>query len=128
MRGITRKLHHWKSGSLILSIAITGTAWADKQKTLAATPLLPVVPVPVLPLPDKAALVKGALYHPDWNLFNAGNNGASGFGVVNGYGQARWAEDWSALKRAPHAVQNNDWFNCLKYVRLNQSGSIWMSF
>lgn len=126
MRGITRKLHHWKSGSLILSIALTGTAWADKQKTLAATPLLPVVPV--LPLPDKAALVKGALYHPDWNLFNAGNNGASGFGVVNGYGQARWAEDWSALKRAQHAVQNNDWFNRLKYVRLNQSGSIWMSF
>lgn len=128
MKHVTCTLCYWKSSGLALSLAMTGPAWADKLTTPAPTPLLPVVPVPVLPAPDKTAMVKGALYHPDWNLFNAANSGASGFGVVNGYGQARWAEDWSALEHTPRTQRQKDWFNRLKYVKLNDSGSIWMSF
>ncbi|KXV70257.1 hypothetical protein AD951_03390 [Acetobacter malorum] len=137
MRRVIRCFQNWRSGSLVLSVALTGTAWADEQThpvtqkaapPAAATPLTPVVPVPVLVSPNKKAMLKGSLYHPDWQIFNAGSNVASGFGVVSGYGQTRWSEDWSDLARTPANIRKNDWFNRLKYVRLNDSGSIWMSF
>lgn len=98
MRRVIRCFQNWRSGSLVLSVALTGTAWADEQThpvtqkaapPAAATPLTPVVPVPVLVSPNKKAMLKGSLYHPDWQIFNAGSNVASGFGVVSGYGQTR---------------------------------------
>lgn len=75
----------------------------------------------------------GESRHPDWGLFNTN----SGFGAIGGYswfsfgpyapyGQARWAEDWSGLCNDPN--KDKDWFNRLKYIALNDSGSIWISF
>lgn len=63
----------------------------------------------------------------DWGVFNAGKQAASGFGTVAGFGQARWAEDWSDLASVPPEKRNKDWFNRLKYIRLNTTGSIWLS-
>ncbi|MBS1060418.1 alginate export family protein [Gluconobacter sp. Dm-44] len=67
------------------------------------------------------------LHSPDWGIFNAGNGAASGFGSMAGFGQVRWAEDWSDIVNMPPAQRRNDWFNRLKYIRLNESGSIWLS-
>ena len=71
---------------------------------------------------------QGRPFHsPDWGIFNAGNGAASGFGSMAGFGQVRWAEDWSDIVNMPPAQRRNDWFNRLKYIRLNESGSIWLS-
>lgn len=75
----------------------------------------------------------GSTRHSDWGVFNKDN---AGFGAVGGYtwfsfgpyapyAQARWAEDWSGLCNDPH--KNDDWFNRLKYIPLNDSGNIWLS-
>lgn len=130
MRSISYGLQKRESISfaLISSIALAGLTIVSAEAAPAAIPLVPVAPTPALPTPDKEALVKGSLYHPDWGIFNAGGGAASGFGSVNGYGQVRWAEDWSALANAPQNVRDADWFNRLKYVRLNNSGSVWVSF
>ncbi|MFT8417517.1 MAG: alginate export family protein [Acetobacter sp.] len=63
----------------------------------------------------------------DWGVFNAGKQAASGFGTMAGFGQVRWAEDWSDLAGASPAKRNKDWLNRLKYIRLNNTGSIWLS-
>lgn len=67
------------------------------------------------------------LHSPDWGVFNAGNGAASGFGSMAGFGQIRWSEDWSDIVNTPPEQRRNDWFNRLKYIRLNESGSIWLS-
>jgi len=67
------------------------------------------------------------LHSPDWGVFNAGNGAASGFGSMVGFGQVRWAEDWSDIVNMPTEQRRNDWFNRLKYIRLNERGSIWLS-
>lgn len=77
------------------------------------------------PKPAKAA---GHIPHTqDWGVFNAGKQAASGFGTMAGFGQVRWAEDWSDLANVPVSKRNKDWFNRLKYIRLNTTGSIWLS-
>lgn len=63
----------------------------------------------------------------DWGVFNAGNGAAAGFGAMAGFGQVRWAEDWSDIISTPPEQRKNDWFNRLKYIRLNENGSIWLS-
>ncbi len=63
----------------------------------------------------------------DWGVFNAAKSAAAGFGAVNGFGQARWAEDWSDLATASPARRRQDWFNRLKYIRLTDKGDIWLS-
>ncbi|MFS3134975.1 alginate export family protein [Gluconacetobacter sacchari] len=63
----------------------------------------------------------------NWGVFNAGKGAAAGFGAMNGYGQARWAEDWSDLATTPPAQRRQDWFNRLKYIRLTDKGDIWLS-
>ena len=62
-----------------------------------------------------------------WGLFGGGDGSAAGFGIVAPYGQARWTEDWSYLARTPPQKRQQDWFNRLKYIPLNNSGSIWLS-
>lgn len=54
-----------------------------------------------------------------------GNYSWFGFGQGAPYAQARWVEDWSGLCNDPD--KNKDWFNKLKYIKLNDSGSIWLS-
>lgn len=79
-----------------------------------------------------AAGTYGRTRHTDYGIFT--NN--SGFGPVGNYSwyafgpnapyaQARWVEDWSGLCSDPD--KNKDWFNRLKYIPLNDSGSIWLS-
>ncbi|ATU73323.1 hypothetical protein SXCC_03521 [Gluconacetobacter sp. SXCC-1] len=76
---------------------------------------------------------KGAIHHltlphsPDWGVFNAGKGAAAGFGTVGGFGQARWAEDWSDIVNTPPEQRRNDWFNRLKYIPLTDRGDIWLS-
>lgn len=79
----------------------------------------------------------GESRHPDWgSAFNNNKGAAAGFGAVGNYSwyafgnnapyaQARWAEDWSGLCNDPN--RNKDWFNRLKYIPLNDSGTIWLS-
>ncbi|MUH05314.1 alginate export family protein [Commensalibacter melissae] len=74
----------------------------------------------------------GNTRHPDWGVFNkhsgfgpVGNYSWYAFGQYAPYAQARWAEDWSGLCNDPH--KNDDWFNRLKYIPLNDSGDIWLS-
>ncbi|MFT8953271.1 MAG: alginate export family protein [Gluconobacter sp.] len=66
-------------------------------------------------------------HSPDWGVLNAANGAASGFGAITGFGQVRWSEDWSDIVNTPPEQRRNDWFNRLKYIRLNESGSIWLS-
>ena len=126
MHSLTRFARQGSCG-LIASLMLNNACALANAPRAVKIPPQPVVPVPVLPLPNKKAIISGALYHPDWGVFNTGNNAASGFGVTGGYGQARWAEDWSALARTSPAVRQKDWFNRLKYIRLNNNGSIWLS-
>ncbi|APH54795.1 putative exported protein [Granulibacter bethesdensis] len=60
-----------------------------------------------------------------WGVFNAEAGVAAGFGPVARYGQVRWAEDWSYL-RDPSL--RKDFFDPLKFVKLNDSGSIYVTF
>jgi len=60
-----------------------------------------------------------------WGDFTRGTGEAAGFGPVGLYGVAPWAEDWQTL-RNPHT--HNDPFDPLKFIRLNESGSIWLTF
>ncbi|OUJ12874.1 hypothetical protein HK26_13460 [Acetobacter okinawensis] len=77
--------------------------------------------------PKPARVAERPPHTQDWGVFNAGKQAASGFGTVAGFGQARWAEDWSDLASVPPEKRNKDWFNRLKYIRLNTTGSIWLS-
>lgn len=74
----------------------------------------------------------GISRHPDWGVFNknsgfgpVGNYSWYAFGENAPYAQARWAEDWSGLCNDPH--KDDDWFNRLKYIPLNDSGNVWLS-
>jgi hypothetical protein len=64
----------------------------------------------------------------DWGVFDAQGGQASGFGPVAHFAQARWAEDWSWLRDDPRrAAASHDWFDRLKFVPLNDSGSIFLT-
>ncbi|GBQ92967.1 hypothetical protein AA23498_1598 [Acetobacter nitrogenifigens DSM 23921 = NBRC 105050] len=56
-------------------------------------------------------------------VFNRGTGEASGFGPS---GMTPWGQDWTGVR--PHHVRKGDPFDWLKYVPLNESGSIWLSF
>ncbi|MFT9347574.1 MAG: alginate export family protein [Gluconobacter japonicus] len=91
-----------------------GVHLSERSRTKAVTP-------PVHTQQNRSA------HSPDWDAFNAGNGAASGFGSMAGFGQVRWAEDWSDIVNTPPEQRRNDWFSRLKYIRLNESGSIWLS-
>lgn len=60
-----------------------------------------------------------------WGRFNVGNGELAGFGPVGTYGVAPWAEDWSALR---DPSKRTDPLDFLKYISLNRSGSVYLSF
>ncbi|MCX5618940.1 alginate export family protein [Bombella pollinis] len=60
----------------------------------------------------------------DWGAFNWGNGEFAGFGPVGVYGVAPWAEDWSSKKDLKNYT---DFLDPLKAIRLNESGSIWLT-
>ncbi|WP_029603397.1 alginate export family protein [Kozakia baliensis] len=61
----------------------------------------------------------------DWGAFTGGNGESAGFGPVGRYGVAPWAEDWSFLR---NRALRDDPFDPLKFIALNDSKSIWLSF
>nr|WP_243444557.1 alginate export family protein [Acetobacter persici] len=66
-----------------------------------------------------------ALMHQGpWGVFNANTGAASGFGTVAYYAVSRWAEDWSNLRDKKNHI---DWADPLKYIPLNNSGSIYLT-
>nr|WP_298794608.1 alginate export family protein [uncultured Acetobacter sp.] len=70
------------------------------------------------PLPP-ALMHQGA-----WGIFNTNTGAAAGFGTVAYYAVSRWAEDWSSLRDKKNRI---DWADPLKYIPLNQSGSIYLT-
>jgi len=86
--------------------------------------------VPPKPNPTVSVLSLGGLntHQGDWGVFNAGQGAAAGFGPVTRYGLERWAEDWSALRDPALRRADHDPFDTLKYIPLNESGSVYLSF
>lgn len=69
--------------------------------------------------------VPSALLHQGpWGVFNANTGAAAGFGTVGYYASSRWAEDWSTLRDKRNRI---DVFDPLKYIPLNNSGSIYLT-
>lgn len=124
----------------LLSVGLGGTALAEtlpettrkkpsapdmaRLHTVSSSPVRPVTgPHAAPPAKQQAAAAQ-----PKWyGVFGGANGAASGFGTVGPYGQARWAEDWSFLADGNTAAKRHDWFDRLKYIRLNDSGSIWLT-
>ena len=93
-------------------------------------PLPPIVLYPhATPVgqPVRTTGVQGRVsgHQYDWGVFNRGNGEAAGFGPVGEYGVAPWAEDWSRLR---DKSKRKDPFDLIKYIPLNERGSIWLSF
>lgn len=65
-----------------------------------------------------------AIHTGEWGVFNRDGGVPAGFGPVARYGTARWAEDWSYLRK-PGA--GNDLFDPLKFIPLNDSKSIYLT-
>ncbi|WP_342629360.1 alginate export family protein [Nguyenibacter vanlangensis] len=63
--------------------------------------------------------------HGPWGVFNAGNGESAGFGPIGRYGVNPAAENWQYL-RNPHL--HDDPFDALKFIPLNRSGTIWLTF
>lgn len=61
----------------------------------------------------------------DWGVFTRGNGESAGFGPVGRYGVAPWAEDWRYLR---DRSLRNDPFDPLKFIALNDSKTIWLTF
>ncbi|WP_242009968.1 alginate export family protein [Acetobacter conturbans] len=74
-----------------------------------------------LPLNEPAALV----HQGPWGIFNSNAGAASGWGTVGYYAVERWAEDWSNLRDKKNRI---DIMDPLKYIPLNDSGSIYLTF
>lgn len=60
-----------------------------------------------------------------WGAFNNKDGSAAGWGPLEQYGQARWAEDWSWLK---DRKRQEDIFDRLKFVRLTSDGANYITF
>ena len=113
-------------GSTALAETLPETTWKTphapdtaRLQTVSSSAARPITgPHAALPAKPQAA---PAL--PKWyGVFGGANGAASGFGTVGPYGQARWAEDWSFLANGNTAAKRHDWFDHLKYIRLNDSG------
>lgn len=106
--------------ALLAGLCMAQTAWAD------ATPTTQVLSSSQQ---GKASSSPRKLppHSPDWGVFNAGKGAAAGFGTVGGFGQARWAEDWSDIVNTPPEKRKSDWFNRLKHISLTDKGDIWLS-
>ncbi|MFS3136488.1 alginate export family protein [Gluconacetobacter sacchari] len=108
-------------------ISLAGPALADAPEK-AETKAPAAAGLRIASLPRPVILPPPASARPTWyGVFGAAKGAASGFGTVAPYGQARWAEDWKFLARAAPDIRRRDWFNRLKYIRLNDNGTIWLS-
>lgn len=65
------------------------------------------------------------LHQGPWGIFNSNTGAASGWGTVGYYAVERWAEDWSNLRNKKNRI---DIMDPLKYIPLNESGSIYLTF
>lgn len=106
--------------ALLAGLCMAQTAWADA---------IPTTQVLFSSQQGKASSSPRKLppHSPDWGVFNAGKGAAAGFGTVGGFGQARWAEDWSDIVNTPPEKRKSDWFNRLKHISLTDKGDIWLS-
>lgn len=73
---------------------------------------------------ELSPLPSALLHQGPWGVFNSNTGAAAGFGTVGYYAVSRWAEDWSNLRDKRNRI---DWMDPLKYIPLNQSGSIYLS-
>lgn len=69
-------------------------------------------------------LPSSLMHQGPWGVFNANTGAAAGFGTVAYYAVSRWAEDWSSLRDKRNRI---DWADPLKYIPLNNSGSIYLT-
>jgi hypothetical protein len=67
-------------------------------------------------------------HSPDWGAFNFAGGAASGFGSVGRYGTVRWAEDWSVLRDPRAVAADDDPFDALKFVPLNDNKTLYLTF
>ncbi|MCG4261817.1 alginate export family protein [Acetobacter senegalensis] len=112
--------------TLFVSLNVGHAAQADiaPAASLTATRMKSASSSPA----EKEAVHHVTLPHsPDWGVFNAGKGAAAGFGTVGGFGQARWAEDWSDLVTTAPEQRQKDWFNRLKHISLTNKEDIWLS-
>ncbi|GBQ22091.1 hypothetical protein AA0472_0657 [Acetobacter estunensis NRIC 0472] len=65
------------------------------------------------------------LHQGQWGIFNSNTGAASGWGTVGYYAVSRWAEDWSNLRDPKNRI---DIMDPVKYIPLNDSGSIYLTF
>lgn len=130
-----KKIYQLSSFSFVFFALSSTFSYADTQQQLSTSDTTPSKQIAL----DKkckdivtAAGEYGRSRKTDYGVFT--NN--SGFGPVGNYSwfafgpnapyaQARWVEDWSGLCNDPN--KNKDWFNRLKYIPLNNSGTIWLS-
>ncbi|MCQ8279723.1 alginate export family protein [Acetobacteraceae bacterium KSS8] len=109
------------SGAAVLALA--GHARAQGHSaTLHTTPQFSALPQ-TRTNPTRAQ-APGSIHTGDWGVFNQLDGSPAGFGPVARYGAVRWAEDWSALR---DRKLRNDPFDPLKFIRLNDPGSIYLT-
>ncbi len=105
-------------------LAAAGAARAQSPSaTLHTAPGFSALPQTLSNPPKSQA--PGTIHTGNWGVFNQLDGSPAGFGPVARYGVVRWAEDWSAL-RDPKL--RDDPFDPLKFIALNDSQSIYLTF
>lgn len=123
-------LHHTTPAATPATVPASKVPATHENITVHAPPLPSIVLYPHATPTGQPVRTTGAQGRTsgrqyDWGVFNRGNGEAAGFGPVGQYGVAPWAEDWSRLR---DKSKRTDPFDVLKYIALNESGSIWLSF
>lgn len=118
----------WVSVALMASAFLVGQKRAEAQVAEKIPPTVETMPgAGVIGQPRRIPAEQNRSrkrHQGDWGAFNWGNGEFAGFGPVGTYGAAPWAEDWSS-KKDPR--NRTDFLDPLKAIRLNESGSIWLS-
>lgn len=118
----------WASAALMASAFLVGQKRADAQIAEKVPPTVETMPgAGVIGQPRRIPAEQNRSrkrHQGDWGAFNWGNGEFAGFGPVGTYGAAPWAEDWSSKKDPKNRT---DFLDPLKAIRLNESGSIWLS-
>lgn len=118
----------WVSVALMASAFLVGQKRAEAQVAEKIPPTVETMPgAGVIGQPRRIPAEQNRSrkrHQGDWGAFNWGNGEFAGFGPVGTYGAAPWAEDWSSKKDPKNRT---DFLDPLKAIRLNESGSIWLS-
>ncbi|MCX5616103.1 alginate export family protein [Bombella sp. TMW 2.2559] len=118
----------WASMALMASAFLMGQKRAEAQVADRVPPAVETMPgAGVVGQPRRVTAEQNRSrkrHQGDWGAFNWGNGEFAGFGPVGVYGAAPWAEDWSSKKDPKNYT---DFLDPLKAIRLNESGSIWLS-